>query len=82
MAETSLRSMSMWSMCDTAATLGIESASSRSPEGRAGSSCSAILGLKTQNHTLPPALPNCPLKYPKYHLIETIRPLIEVHWGV
>ena len=26
--------------------------------------------------------PNYPLRDPKYHLIETIRPLIEVHWGV
>ena len=26
--------------------------------------------------------PNCPLRKAKYHLIETIRPLIEVHWGV
>ena len=24
---------------------------------------------------------NCPLRNPKYHQIETIRPLIEVHWG-
>ena len=29
-----------------------------------------------------PAPPNFPLRDPKYHLIETIRPLIEVHWGV
>ena len=29
-----------------------------------------------------PAPPNCPLRDPKYHLIETIRPLIELHWGV
>ena len=29
-----------------------------------------------------PAPPNYPLRDPKYHLIETIRPLIEVHWGV
>ena len=29
-----------------------------------------------------PAPPNYPLRYPKYHLIETIRPLIEVLWGV
>ena len=29
-----------------------------------------------------PAPPNCPLRNPKYHLIETIRPLIEVRWGV
>ena len=28
-----------------------------------------------------PAPPNYPLRYPKYHLIETMRPLIEVHWG-
>ena len=26
--------------------------------------------------------PNYPLRHPKYHLVETIRPLIEVHWGV
>ena len=32
------------------------------------------------SHTSAP--PNCPLRNPKYHLIETIRPLIEVHWGV
>ena len=29
-----------------------------------------------------PAPPNYPLIDPKYHLIETTRPLIEVHWGV
>ena len=29
-----------------------------------------------------PAPPNYPLRDPIYHLIETIRPLIEVHWGV
>ena len=29
-----------------------------------------------------PAPPNYPLRDPKYHLIETIRPLIEVPWGV
>ena len=29
-----------------------------------------------------PEPPNYPLRHPKYHLIETIRPLIEVHWGV
>ena len=28
-----------------------------------------------------PAPPNHPLRYPKYHLIETKRPLTEVHWG-
>ena len=28
-----------------------------------------------------PAPPNYPLRYPIYQLIETIRPLIEVHWG-
>ena len=28
-----------------------------------------------------PAPPNYPLRYPKCHLIETRRPLIEVHWG-
>ena len=28
-----------------------------------------------------PAPPNYPLRDPKYHLIETIRPLIEVHRG-
>ena len=28
-----------------------------------------------------PAPPNYPLRYPKYHLIQTIRPLIEVHCG-
>ena len=28
-----------------------------------------------------PAPPNYPLRDPKYHLIETIRPFIEVHWG-
>ena len=28
-----------------------------------------------------PASPNCPLRQPKYHLIETTRPLIQVHWG-
>ena len=28
-----------------------------------------------------PAAPNYPLRYPKYHLIETIRLLIELHWG-
>ena len=30
----------------------------------------------------PSAPPNYTLGYPKYHLIETIRPLIHVHWGV
>ena len=29
-----------------------------------------------------PALPDYPLRHPKYHLIETIRPSIEVLWGV
>ena len=29
-----------------------------------------------------PATPHYPLRHPKYHLIETTRPLIEVHWGV
>ena len=29
-----------------------------------------------------PAPPNYPFRDPKYHLIETIRPLIELHWGV
>ena len=29
-----------------------------------------------------PAPPNYPLRGPKYHLIDTIRPLIEIHWGV
>ena len=29
-----------------------------------------------------PAPPNYPLRDPKYHLIETMRPLIEVHCGV
>ena len=29
-----------------------------------------------------PAPPNYLLRNPKYHLTETIRPLIEVHWGV
>ena len=29
-----------------------------------------------------PAPPNYPVRYPKYHLIESIRPLREVHWGV
>ena len=28
-----------------------------------------------------PAPPNCPLRNPKYHLIETIRPSIEVYLG-
>ena len=28
------------------------------------------------------APPNHPLRYPIYQLIETIRPLIEVHWGI
>ena len=28
-----------------------------------------------------PTSPNYALRDPKYHLIETIRPLIEVHWG-
>ena len=26
--------------------------------------------------------PNYPFRYPKYHPIETLRPLIEVHWGL
>ena len=30
----------------------------------------------------PPAPPNYPLRNPKYHLIETIRPLTKVNWGV
>ena len=34
--------------------------------------------LKT--HTPSPAPPNYPLRYPKYQLMETIRPGIEVHW--
>ena len=29
-----------------------------------------------------PAPPNNPLRYPTYHLKETIRPLIELHWVV
>ena len=29
-----------------------------------------------------PVPPNSPLGHPKYHPIETIRPVIEVHWGV
>ena len=29
-----------------------------------------------------PAPPNCPLRHPNYHLAETIRPSIEVHWGL
>ena len=29
-----------------------------------------------------PAPPNYPLRDPEYHLIETIRPLIELHGGV
>ena len=29
-----------------------------------------------------PTPPNYHLRYPKYHLIQTIRPLIELHWGV
>ena len=29
-----------------------------------------------------PAAPNYPLRCPKYHLIESIRPLMEVHGGV
>ena len=33
-------------------------------------------------HSFPPAPPNCPLRNPKYHQLETTRPLIEVHWGV
>ena len=28
-----------------------------------------------------PAPPNYPLRHLKYQLIQTIRPLIEVHWG-
>ena len=28
-----------------------------------------------------PAPPSHPLRHPKYHLIESIRPSIEVHWG-
>ena len=28
-----------------------------------------------------PEPPNCPLRHQKYHLIETRRPLIEIHWG-
>ena len=31
---------------------------------------------------IPPGPPNYPLEDPKYHLIQTIWPLIEVHWGV
>ena len=34
--------------------------------------------LPPDKHTF---VPNCPLRNPKYHLIQTIRPLIEVHWG-
>ena len=29
-----------------------------------------------------PTAPNYPLRHPKYHLIETMRPLIEAYWGV
>ena len=29
-----------------------------------------------------PAPLNYPLRDPKYHLVETIRPVLEVHWGV
>ena len=37
---------------------------------------------KTDQQGVPvPAPPNYPLRYPKYHLIETIKPLIEIHWG-
>ena len=28
-----------------------------------------------------PASRNCPLRHPKYHLIETTGPLIVAHWG-
>ena len=34
------------------------------------------------NAQCPPAPTNYPLRDPKYHLIETIRLLIEIHWGV
>ena len=37
--------------------------------------------LLCSSHTQIPAPPNYPLKDPKYHLIDTIRPLIEVHCG-
>ena len=33
------------------------------------------------NGSYAPAPPNYPLRHPKYHLIETIRPLIELHLG-
>ena len=40
-------------------------------------------GMAELSETNPvPAPPNYHLRHPKYHLIETIRPLIEVHWGV
>ena len=42
-------------------------------------------GLSTRGPHLEVGLlspPNYPLRHPKYHLTETIRPLMEVHWGV
>ena len=35
--------------------------------------CIEVLGM--------PAPPNYPLSNPRYHLFETLRPLIEPHWG-
>ena len=39
----------------------------------------AALGPREPGHA--DARPNCSSRNPKYHLIETIRPLTEVHWG-
>ena len=53
------------------------------------STCSGLWSKKQQSckntHDPPvqtPAPPNYPLRNPKYHLTETMRPLIEVHWGI
>ena len=40
-----------------------------------------IQGMDSAETTVFPAPPNCPLRDPQYHQIDTIRPLIEVHWG-
>ena len=45
---------------------------------------SVIQGIKSSKQitrTKLPAPPNYPLRHPNYHLIEAIRPLMEVHWG-
>ena len=41
-----------------------------------------VLEAPRQMYSSTPQLPFKILRYPVYQLIETIRPLMEVHWGV